>query len=357
MRRLMCHLLALLVSMTIFSSPLLASGNPSDYLTLGAAKPYTIIQLGQESTSTTDSDNLDIDSNSSVFGSTLKGRDTTGGNENKLSTSKITGSWDRQTGVTNSESSSFTGSQSTLSNAQFSTIGQDAVGTSVFWGSQTGVSQSINLNSSNLTLDASSFAKGANNATIIDVNGDFILNSDSRLTLTGGANDFFVFNISADSEFDINSSSIIDVTGGIDAMDVLFNVQGNVEGPGPDGASINSASIFQGTLLAPGRDVTIQSNHFFTFVSGGTMDNDGGFNAPSTTEITAEEAIAEKGDDNNSEWGGIFGTIVAGGAIEISESDFSYQPFMAPVPVPAAVWLFGSALIGLFGLRRRRQSR
>ncbi|MEM7468968.1 MAG: VPLPA-CTERM sorting domain-containing protein, partial [Pseudomonadota bacterium] len=26
---------------------------------------------------------------------------------------------------------------------------------------------------------------------------------------------------------------------------------------------------------------------------------------------------------------------------------------LAPIPVPAAVWLFGSALVGLFGLRRR----
>lgn len=30
---------------------------------------------------------------------------------------------------------------------------------------------------------------------------------------------------------------------------------------------------------------------------------------------------------------------------------------VAPVPVPAAVWMFGSALTGLFGLRRRREGR
>ena len=36
-------------------------------------------------------------------------------------------------------------------------------------------------------------------------------------------------------------------------------------------------------------------------------------------------------------------------------SDFYIDGFGKPVPVPAAVWLFGSALVGLTGLRRRQK--
>jgi hypothetical protein len=33
---------------------------------------------------------------------------------------------------------------------------------------------------------------------------------------------------------------------------------------------------------------------------------------------------------------------------------YNLDASFAPVPVPAAVWLFGSALMGIAGLRRRR---
>ncbi len=345
------NLVMKIFALFVFALSFSLSAQADDNLSLGAAKPYAIIQLGDDA-STSETNKLEITSNSSVFGSTLKGTESNS-NENKLSTSKITGSWDRETGVSNDISSSFTGSQNTLTTPQFTSIAQDALGVSVFWASQTGVSSSINLNSSSLTLDAATIANGALGATIIDVDGDFILNSGAKLTLTGGANDFFVFNISANDLFSIQSNSIIELTGGIDAMDVLFNVLGDIEGPGPDDALIGGGSIFQGTLLATGRKVEVTQNHFFTFESGGIVDSDGGTNAPSTTEILATQAILEK-EQNDSSWGGLFGQIVAGGTINFTESDISYQPFMAPVPVPAAVWLFGSGLIALLGLRRKK---
>ena len=44
----------------------------------------------------------------------------------------------------------------------------------------------------------------------------------------------------------------------------------------------------------------------------------------------------------------------AGGAFEFFNANFNAN--LTPVPVPAAVWLFGSGLLGLIGVARRRKS-
>lgn len=60
-------------------------------------------------------------------------------------------------------------------------------------------------------------------------------------------------------------------------------------------------------------------------------------------------------------WGGIQSLTVDGQPIEFtvtSESGFDYsKPFSQPVPIPSAVWLIGSGLIGLAGLRRKLRVR
>ena len=37
-------------------------------------------------------------------------------------------------------------------------------------------------------------------------------------------------------------------------------------------------------------------------------------------------------------------------------ANFNIRPEVSAVPVPAAAWLFGSGLIGLVGLARRKQA-
>ena len=42
--------------------------------------------------------------------------------------------------------------------------------------------------------------------------------------------------------------------------------------------------------------------------------------------------------------------------IMLAQDSYTYATFNAPVPVPAAAWLFGSALIGLAGIGRKRRA-
>ena len=50
---------------------------------------------------------------------------------------------------------------------------------------------------------------------------------------------------------------------------------------------------------------------------------------------------------------GVRGNAMADGAFPTFNANFD---FVAPVPVPAAVWLFGSGLLGLVGVARRKKA-
>jgi hypothetical protein len=47
--------------------------------------------------------------------------------------------------------------------------------------------------------------------------------------------------------------------------------------------------------------------------------------------------------------------MVAGGVFEGFNFNFNLHGNMTVVPVPAAVWLFGSGLLGLAGVARRKK--
>ena len=58
-------------------------------------------------------------------------------------------------------------------------------------------------------------------------------------------------------------------------------------------------------------------------------------------------------DSNGANTNGVTGLAMIDGAFPGFNANFN---FTAPVPVPAAVWLFGSGLLGLVGVARRKKS-
>jgi hypothetical protein len=80
-----------------------------------------------------------------------------------------------------------------------------------------------------------------------------------------------------------------------------------------------------------------------------------------TSELTGADAAANYGGgpqawDMDWSWGSEAVPLeYAGFSIGLSAQDVGYSVTLTPsaVPVPAAVWLFGSGLLGLVGIRRK----
>lgn len=77
--------------------------------------------------------------------------------------------------------------------------------------------------------------------------------------------------------------------------------------------------------------------------------------------------IAESGTAGAFTAGGLGGNPYAGGAAYLADapccdgfqnsSDLWFRTGLTEVPIPAAVWLFGTGLLGLFGAKQHKQSR
>ena len=208
-----------------------------------AGKPYAIIQLGDppELGNEGDDDNLDITSNSSVFGSTLKGGDTKSSPDftTKLSTSKVTDQWDIEAGAVDRDKTSSAviaagGSENTVTALEMTQIRDDALAASAFWAVQSATNLTA-AQHSDLDDDGGLTLTGATGgANVFNSTADFKITNET-LTLDGGEGDFFVFNIFADQIFDVNNSEI-ELIGDIEPEEVLFNVLGSVGGGGQDDA-------------------------------------------------------------------------------------------------------------------------
>ncbi len=111
------------------------------------------------------------------------------------------------------------------------------------------------------------------------------------------------------------------------------------------------------TLTATGTS-TLTSGGSFTFISGlydGTFTVGGGLLTGSFTGMILDGLEAAPGLNGDVSFTG--GTLQSGatGRLELALSNTSVAGKLgAVVPVPAAVWLFGSGLIGLVGIARRK---
>lgn len=155
---------------------------------------------------------------------------------------------------------------------------------------------------------------GGADTTIINFtsSGGIGFNSNT-LTLTGDSDDKYIFNFEDGAEFDWSQSSTI-LLNGVTADNILFNFWGDIGGTG---VIKKDATSFKGTILAP----------FLT--------EDFEYHNPASFE------------------GAIFANKVnLHSDFNLDAGDMSVNVF-TPVPVPPAIFLFGSA-IGLFGLIRRK---
>ncbi len=80
----------------------------------------------------------------------------------------------------------------------------------------------------------------------------------------------------------------------------------------------------------------------------------------STCTLFPGEFLTSANFENTIYWGGISSITVNDVPLTnyqlISASGADYRYATAPVPLPAAVWLFGSGLLGLIGIARRKKA-
>lgn len=91
--------------------------------------------------------------------------------------------------------------------------------------------------------------------------------SSGQLTLVGGPNDKFVFDIGS---FTSSNSNLV-LSGNINPANILFNVNGNVAITGGGGNN------FYGTFLAPNSDISVHDKQLFGRIIGKTIEDTSGF--------------------------------------------------------------------------------
>jgi hypothetical protein len=93
----------------------------------------------------------------------------------------------------------------------------------------------------------------------------------------------------------------------------------------------------------------VNSNNAFDSFSTGTATNANG--AINGAAYNGTTAILVKGGSVGGDWGGFLGAQY----YEAWNVSFAFTGALPAVPVPAAVWLFGSGLLGLVGVARRKK--
>ena len=318
-------------------------------ISLGSASNFTVLELGEKA--------LSINSNSLIYGNVGKKK---GGDKFLMSGSTITGqvygdsnlSLDvSNSGGTNvntgNTATKIAGDLDVKTSGKFSSndayhnptydpfvkMDMSTAVSDVLAASSAAAAKTANHTYSNglsLTSGATQTINGVGGGTVVDIRGGKfeIDGSGSVLTLHGGdADDYFIINYRSSDDFKITSGGAINLTGGLTASDVLWNIVksgSKIELTGNKGKTPDAPII--GTFLAADR----------------------GFNISSVETIPHGPPYERF----------IEGAIYGGGngeGINITQSIIKYDPFMQPIPIPEPTSL-ALALLGVvgWGLCRRR---
>jgi hypothetical protein len=157
------------------------------------------------------------------------------------------------------------------------------------------------------------------------------------------------------------------ILGETDYVTFVFHVDGSI--PGDDVASFsfefdtedeyccsdNAGDVFCGPYSASGNEISLTAE--FTYISESNGDD------PLFIEaLLSGNATVSRGDTGSASLN--FGStvilteVIAPVGVSITSlSGTEYlAPLVSPVPVPAAIWLFGTALIGLVGFGKRSKA-
>lgn len=127
---------------------------------------------------------------------------------------------------------------------------------------------------------------------------------------------------------------------------------GTVMAPVGADATLNSSAGFSGTASFFYSSSAATSVSVFSGLNG-TGSLLGTFNLLSNAQNGCSDTAFCHWDEASLNFGGVAQSILFGNAASVAAFD---NVSIAPVPLPAAIWLLGSSLIGLGGIARRRKA-
>jgi hypothetical protein len=221
---------------SLFAVPINSSGTLLD--SLGAASHYTVLSL---------SDTFQNESNVTIYGDVGVGPK---GSASVMAPSTVRGTIYRDPSSTVSGPGRIDGgivtqnmSQAITDALNASTAFNDLAATKIF-----------------SSISAATTIIGNGGTNVISLTGGIKLGGSNNLTLTGNANDRFIFNIHGG--LNLNGNAGVVLSGGVLAQNVVFNFIGA-------GSSLSThvGNAMQGIVLAPDRDITFHG--LFGEVIGG----------------------------------------------------------------------------------------